>query len=195
LNQNKMARKIISIDCDGILTYGGFVPVELRTNKYYCSLKPQEDAVASLQWLSIYYDIYILSQRCHEDSNLGLRAWLHFVLGLEMDTIAGVITGPSGEATLTTAMDKTSIVRALGCVAHFDDNPRHLEDMEVGILFPSDIPESVAARGVYPTVGDWAGVREFLSTPGMELHGSGGRTIISPSEVYTPNSAKEAMVQ
>ena len=59
------------------------------------------------------YDIYIISQRSHADSNLGLRAWLHWVLGLELDTIAGVITGPSGGASEGVMMDKPLVVRLL----------------------------------------------------------------------------------
>lgn len=189
-----MARKIITFDCDGVLTKSGFIPPELRTNKHYCQLEPQEDALPSLHWLSTMYDIFVVSQRSHIDANLGLRAWLHWVLGLELDTIAGVITGPSGGASEGVYMDKASIVKALGAVAHFDDNPRHLEDMEVGILFPSDMPESQAAINRYPTVHGWQGVREFLTTPGMKLYGE-GRSVVSPSEIHIPDPAKEMMVQ
>lgn len=183
-----MSRKIISFDCDGVLTSGGFVPPELRTNKEYCKINPQEDAIPSLHWLSTMYDIYIISQRSHSDSNLGLRAWLHWVLGLELDTIAGVITGPSGGAAEGVYMDKPKIVEALGCVAHFDDNPIHLEGMgNVGVLFPSDMPESQAAINQWPTVRGWDGVREFLTTPGMKLYGSGLRCATSPAEVRVPD--------
>ena len=35
----KMPRKIVVFDCDGVLTPGGFVPPELRTNKEYCKDK------------------------------------------------------------------------------------------------------------------------------------------------------------
>jgi hypothetical protein len=137
------------------------------------------------------YDIYVVSQRSHADSNLGLRAWLHWVLGLELDTIAGVITGPSGGAAEGVYMDKPKVVEALGCVAHFDDNPHHLDGMPCGILFPSDLPESQAAINQWPTVRGWEGVREFLTTPGMTLYGSGSRQIISPAEVFIPDPAKE----
>lgn len=150
-------------------------------------MSPQEDVIPSIHWLSIMYDIYIISQRSHVDSNLGLRAWLHFVLGLELDTIAGVITGPSGGAAEGKLMNKAQIVSALGCVAHFDDNPRHLHDMEVGILFPSEIPDSQEYINYYPTVRDWDDLRGFLTTPGMTLHGSGGRSISSPAEVVIPD--------
>jgi hypothetical protein len=186
-----MTRKIISFDCDGVLTSGGFVPPEDRNNKFYCKLDPQEDAIPNIHWLSTMYDIYIISQRAHPDSNLGLRAWLHWVLGLELDTIAGVITGPSGGSTPDTPMDKVKIVEALGCVAHFDDNPTHLEGMGCGVLFPSDMPESKAAINVYPTVRGWTGVREFLTTPKLTLYGRGLRQITSPAEEFVPDPAKE----
>jgi hypothetical protein len=185
-------RKIISFDCDGVLTSGGFVPPEERTNAKYAKINPQEDAIPSLHWLSTLYDIYIISQRSHENSNLGLRAWLHWVLGLELDTIAGVITGPSGGASEGIYMDKGRIVEALGCVAHFDDNPHHLANLSVGVLFPSDMPDSQAAINVYPTVFGWAGCREFLTTPGMTLYGADGRKIVSPADVAIPDPAKEA---
>jgi hypothetical protein len=178
-------RQIISFDCDGVLTGGGYVDPADRTNKFYSKLEPQEDAIASIHWLSTMFDIYVVSQRSHENSNLGLRAWLHWVLGLELDSIAGVITGPSGGAAEGVYMDKSLIVRALGCVVHFDDNPHHLVDCPVGVLFPSDMPDSQAAINVFPTVQGWAGVREFLTTPGLTLHGRGDegvpeRTITSP---------------
>ena len=190
-----MPRKIISFDCDGVLTPGGFVPPELRTNKEYCKINPQEDAIPSLHWLSTMYDIYIISQRSHTDSNLGLRAWLHWVLGLELDTIAGVITGPSGGAAEGVMMDKPLVVRALGSVAHFDDNPHHLDGMgEVGVLFPSDMPESQAAINIWPTVQGWQGVREFLTTPGLVLYGSGLRRAVSPA-VERKEDPKAELIQ
>ena len=189
-----MARKIISFDCDGVITPGGFVPIEMRTNREYAKISPQEDAIPSLHWLSTMYDIYLVSQRSHIDSNLGLRGWLHWVLGLELDTIAGVITGPSGGGREGTLMDKVKIVEALECVAHFDDNPHHLVNMPVGILVPGDMEESKAAVNTVPTVHGWAGIREFLTTPGMELHG-GGRSIVSPAEVYIPDPTMGVMVQ
>jgi hypothetical protein len=190
-----MSRKIISFDCDGVITADGYVPIELRTNKHYASIEPQEDAIPSLHWLSTMYDIYIISQRSHMDSNLGLRAWLHWVLGLELDSIAGVITGPSGGAAEGVYMNKHEIVHALRSTAHFDDNPHHLVDMPVGVLVPSDIPESKAARGVFPTVEGWSGIREFLTTPGLTLYGAEGRSIVSPAEVYIPDPAKTVRVQ
>jgi hypothetical protein len=89
-------------------------------------------------------------------------------------------------------MDKPLIVRALGCVAHFDDNPHHLEGMPgVGVLFPSDMPESVAAINTFPTIHGWEGVREFLTTPGMTLHGTNGQTITSPAEKFVLDYTKE----
>lgn len=192
-----MARKIISFDCDGVITPGAFVPPEFRTNKHYCQIVPIEDAVPSLQWLSTMYDIYIISTRSHTDSNLGLRAWLHWVLGLEMDTLAGVITGPSGgarEASLEVEgrhMDKPRIVSALECVVHFDDRPDVVEAMPgVGVLFPSDLPGSQEARNIVPTVEGWAGVREFLTTPSMTLYGSDGAEITSPATAFVPDPAR-----
>ena len=189
-----MPRKIISFDCDGVITPGGFVPLEQRTNKLYAKIDPKEDAILSLHWLSTMYDIYIISQRSHIDSNLGLRGWIHWVLGLELDTIAGVITGPSGGASEGVLMNKTAIVQALGCVAHFDDNPHHLINMPVGILVPGDMEESKAAVNTVPTVHGWTGIREFLTTSGMEIHG-GGRSIVSPAEVYIPDPAMGVMLQ
>lgn len=191
-----MPRKIISFDCDGILTYGGFVPLELRTNKHYASLTPQEDAIPSIHWLSNFFDIYIISQRSHLDSNLGLRAWLHWMLGVELDTIAGVITGPSGGAAEGTLMDKAKVVEALGCLVHFDDNPSHLAGMDCGVLFPSDIQESkdIYKTNIFPKVAGWPEVREFLTTPGMVLH-SDCRDIISPADVKIPDPMEGLRVQ
>lgn len=191
-----MPRKIISFDCDGVLTPGGFVPLEDRTNKLYCQLNPQEDAIPSLHWLSTMYDIYIISQRNHDDSNLGLRAWLHWVLGLELDTIAGVITGPSSCSGERMFMDKVAITAALGCVAHFDDNPEQLMSMPCGILFPSDMPDSVAMSktNAVPKVFGWDGVREFLTTPGFTLY-SASRDIVSPAVVRVPDPKEGVMLQ
>lgn len=186
-----MVRKIVSFDCDGVITPGGYMPPERRTNKEYCKLDPQEDAIPSLHWLSTMYDIFIISQRSHPDSNLGLRAWLHWVLGLELDTIAGVITGPSGGACEGVYMDKPAIIRALGCLVHFDDNPVHLEELPgVGVLFPSDMPESQAAINKYPTVHGWEGIREFLTTPGFTIHGS-SYSVVSPAEEFVVDPKKE----
>lgn len=191
-----MPRKIISFDCDGVITPGGFIPPELRTNKHYASLEPQEDAIPSLHWLSTQYDIYIISQRSHVDSNLGLRAWLHWILGLELDTIAGVITGPSGGAAEGVLMDKVKVVEALGCLAHFDDNPHHLAGMDVGILFPSEIPESqdMYRTNILPKVSGWQEVREFLTTPGMTLY-SDTRMIVSPADVLIPDPMRGVPIQ
>lgn len=191
-----MSRKVISFDCDGVITGDGFVPPENRNNTFYCKMEPQEDAIPSIHWLSTMYDIFIISQRSHKDSNLGLRAWLHWVLGLELDTIAGVITGNDLICTPETYIDKGAIVKSIGCVAHFDDNPHHLDGMPVGILFPSSIPGSQEAINRYPTVQGWPGVREFLTTPGMILHSAyGGPSIVSPAEVHIPDPAKEIMIQ
>lgn len=180
-----MPRKIISFDCDGVITSGGFVPPGLRTNKHYASLSPQPGAKEALEFLSHIYDIYIISQRSHKDSNLGLRAWLHWILGLELDTIAGVITGPSAGAAEGIYMNKPQIVETLGCLVHFDDNPHHLVGMSCGVLFPSEIPESqeTAQTNLFPKVSGWDNVMEFLTTPGMTLY-SQSRTIVSPAEVY-----------
>lgn len=186
-----MSRKIISFDVDGVLAEGGFTPPEDRNNKVYCK-KPVADpeVIPSLQWLSILYDIYCVSTRSHPDANLGLRAWLHFILGLEMDTIAGCITGPSGGAKDNTLMDKADVVRVLGAKIHIDDHPEHVTSMPgVGVLMPSDMPSSQAAAGKLPTVYDWAQLREFLTTPGYTLHGSDGDTVISPCEAE-PNIPK-----
>lgn len=191
-----MARKIISFDCDGVITPGAWVPPELRTNKYYASLEPSEDAVPSLHWLSTLYDIYIISTRSNIDSNLGLRAWLHWVLGLELDTIAGVITGPSGGAregrdgtreTGAIHMNKAKIVSALECRIHFDDRADVVQSLPgVGVLFPAEYDENREARNKLPTVKGWEEVREFLTTPGMVLYGSEGVSVVSPAEVVIP---------
>lgn len=200
-----MSRKIISFDCDGVLNAAPYVPPELRNNKYYAQLKPREDAIPSLHWLSTIFDIYIISTRSHLDSNLGLRAWLHWVLGLELDTIAGVITGPSGgarEGRDGTAeggavhMDKAKIIDALECVIHVDDRPDVIRAIPGrGVLFPAEYPESQAAKNVLPTVDGWDGVREFLTTPGMTLYGSEGVSVVSPAEVFIPDPTRGVLVQ
>lgn len=186
-----MARKIISFDCDGVITPGGFVPPELRTNKHYAFLKPQPGAVEALDFLSNMYDIYIISQRSHENSNLGLRAWCHWILGLELDKIAGVITGPSAGAKEGTYMNKNLVVETLGCLVHFDDNPHHLVGMKCGVLFPSDMSESqdTAQTNIFPKVFGWDGVMEFLTTPGMTLHSDRG-DLVSPAEVYVADPVR-----
>lgn len=183
-----MERKKISFDVDGVIAEGGWVPVENRTNKFYIKKKPLNlEVVPSLQYLSIFYDIFVISTRAHPEANLGLRAWLHFCLGLEMDTIAGVITHPwtaqQTEENPNGRMDKSLIVDALGCCVHFDDDPGHVEACgSRGVLVPSDMPHSVAAANVLPTAPNWDTIRRFLTTPGMQLHGSNGVTVTSPME-------------
>ena len=182
-----MLRKKISFDCDGVIAAGGYMPVEDRTNRNYAKKPPlNEEVLPSLHWLSTMYDIYVISTRGHENANLGLRGWLHWKLGLELDTIAGVITYPhvAGENLTNNPdapMDKAQIVQDLGIVVHFDDDPRHILALPgIGVLVPSDIPASIAAANQFPTAPDWETIRAFLTTPGMELHG-GGVTILSPA--------------
>lgn len=183
-----MERKKISFDCDGVLAEGGWVPVEDRTNKTYIKKKPLNDEVMpSLQYLSMFYDIYVISTRGHADANLGLRAWLHFILGLELDTIAGVITHPWEQLRVKEdpngRMDKASVVDALGVVVHFDDCPVHVAACGTrGVLFPSEMPDSIIAVNLLPTAPDWDTVRRFLTTPGMVLHGTNGTSVTSPME-------------
>lgn len=183
-----MERKKISFDCDGVIAEGGWVPVEDRNNKFYVRKNPIPEAIESLQWLSILYDIYVISTRAHEEANLGIRGWLHFILGLEMDTIAGVITHPWNkgqvEADKNGRMDKAQIIRDLGIVIHFDDDPLHVEACgDRGVLVPSEMPSSIAAVNKLPTAMDWEAIRLFLTTPGMVLHGSDGTSVVSPAVV------------
>jgi hypothetical protein len=182
-----MNRKKISFDCDGVIAEGGWIDVPDRTNKFYAAKQPLPQAVGSLHWLSTMYDIYVISTRGHENANLGLRAWLHWILGLELDTIAGVITYPGTKESIqgnpNAPMDKATIVRDLGIVSHFDDDPKHVAAMPgIGVLFPSEMPYSQAAINVLPTAPDWETVRAFLTTPGMELHGSDGASVLSPAD-------------
>jgi len=184
-------RKKISFDVDGVLAAGAFHPHEHRTNEHYFKKKPLNDDIAqSLTYLSLFYDIYLLSTRGHPEANLGLRAWVHYVLGLGGDTIAGVITHPWTDAQVERdpdgRMDKAGIVRALGIAVHVDDDPRHVEACgDAGVLFPSQLRGSQEARNVLPTVEDWKALRAFLTTPGMVLYGSAGAQVLSPA-VATP---------
>lgn len=179
-----MDRKIISFDADGVLAECGYTPPEDRNNKVYCKKSTASpEVVPALHHLSMLYDIFVISTRSHHEANLGLRAWLHWILGLELDTIAGVITGPSGGAGDFTLMDKAMIAKALGCLVHFDDHPEHVASMPgVGVLVVSDMPCSQEAAGRYPTCNNWEEIVEFLTTPGMTLHGSEGASVVSPCE-------------
>lgn len=180
-------RKKISLDVDGVLAAGAWTPVEFRTNEHYFKKKPINDEISqSLLYLSLFYDLYILSTRAHPEANLGLRAWIHYVLGLESDTIAGVITHPWSDAEVATdpngRMDKAAIVRALGIVVHVDDDPGHVVACGGrGILLPSELEGSQEARNRVPTVDDWKALRVFLTTPGMALYGSDGASVVSPA--------------
>lgn len=181
-----MPRKIISFDCDGVLAEGGWTPLAERTNKVYCAKKVcHPEAVATLHWLSITYDIYVISTRSHEDANLGLRAWLHFAMGLGLDDIAGVITGPSAypkDLNENTPMNKASVVELLGSVCHIDDDPHHVRAMPgVGVLMVSEMPASKEAANLVPTIASWANLREFLTTPGHTLYGKEGGVVVSPA--------------
>jgi hypothetical protein len=187
-----MDRKIISFDADGVLAECGYTPPEDRNNKVYCKKSTVcPEVIPALHHLSMLYDIYVISTRSHHESNLGLRAWLHWILGLELDTIAGVITGPSGFPRGMTFgpeaenihQNKAQIVEALGVLVHIDDNPDVIKTMPgYGVLLVSDMPSSKAAAGLYPTCYDWEGIMEFLTTPGMTLHGSEGVSVVSPCE-------------
>lgn len=181
-------RKKISFDCDGVIAAGGWVDVPNRTNAYYFKKPPLNDEVVpSLEWLSTLYDIYIISTRSHDKSNFGLRAWIHFALRMELDTIAGIITYPDFELTAdhhNTPMDKAAIVRALGISVHFDDDPYHvIAAPGRAVLFPSEMPVSQEAINRVPTTMDWDSVRTFLTTPGMVLYGSDGTSVVSPAVV------------
>jgi len=182
-----MERKKISFDVDGVIAEGGYVEVADRSNTTYAKKRPVSDEVIpTLQWLSMFYDIYIISTRGHPSANLGLRAWLHFILGVELDTIAGVITHPFGDAQVAkkpnAPMDKGKIVRDLGILLHVDDSPTTVQSCkDRGILFPSDMPSSQAAKGKLPTLETWEGIRNFFTTPGMKLYGSDGMTVVSPA--------------
>jgi len=195
-----MERKKISFDVDGVIAEGGWVPVEDRNNKFYIKKKPlNEEVIPTLQWLSIFYDIYIISTRAHPEANLGLRAWLHFCLGLEMDTLAGVITHPWSQKQVEEdkngRMDKATVVDVLGIVVHFDDDPSHVESMgSRGILVPSDMPHSIAAKNILPTAPDWDTIRRFLTTPGMVLYGSAGASVVSPMEEVVKEYPKPLLV-
>ena len=198
--QAQLERKKISFDCDGVLAEGGWVPMEDRTNKFYIKKQPlNAEVVPTLQWLSIFYDIFIISTRAHHEANLGLRAWIHFCLNLELDTIAGVITHPWSKAQVEEApngrMDKSAVVDALGISIHFDDDPAHVEACgNRGVLVPSDMPSSIAASGRLPTAPDWDTIRRFLTIPGMTLHGSNGISVVSPMEEAVKEYPKPVMV-
>lgn len=178
-----MQRKKISFDLDGVIAEGGWVPVEERSNKtYYKKGVVSPEVIPTLDLLSILYDIYLISSRGHKDANLGSRAWVHFALGLELDTIAGVITHSGTDDTIA-PFDKASIVQALGIELHIDDDPRHVEACgNRGVLFVSDMPSSIEAGGKFATVYDWTQLREFLTTPGFALHGSNGVSVVSPCD-------------
>lgn len=183
-----MQRKKLGIDLDGVVAAGGWVPVEERSNKTYFQKPPVSPyVVPALIDLSTQYDLFFISSRGHKNANLGARAWLHFALGLEMDTVAGVITHPWDDDQVQEnpngPMDKGKIVRELGIAVHIDDDPRHVEACgDRGVLFVSDMPSSRAAAGVFPTVHDWDELMNFLMTPGYTLHGSNGVSVVSPCE-------------
>jgi len=179
-------RKKISFDCDGVLSECPWLPIEERTNAHYAKMKPvSEDVVPALHFLSTMYDIYVISTRGHMNANLGLRAWLHWVLGLELDSIAGVITYPTHPADEGTEdthppMDKAGIIRNLGIILHIDDSPKVVEACtDRGIYFPSTLYKM--EPNVLPTLPTWNAIVEFLTTPGMEVHGSNGTTVRSPA--------------
>lgn len=178
-------RKPISFDLDGVIAEGGYTPPENRTNEFYTKKGfADPEVLPSLQWLSILYDIYILSARSHNEANLGIRAWLHFALGLELDTIAGIVSDDGrGARAEDHVMNKAGIADALGIVVHFDDHPDHVRSMPGrGVLVVSNMPSSQEAAGKVPTVYNWDQVREFLTTPGYTLHGSEGVSVVSPCE-------------
>lgn len=181
-----MTRLKISFDVDGVLAEGSYTPPDQRTNAIYARKSPvSPDVLPSVHMLSMLYDIYIISTRGHENANLGLRGWLYWTLGINLDTIAGVITypnpiGPDGDPD--TPMDKNAVVRALGISCHFDDDPGHVIACgDHGVLVVSDHPGSQEYAGRLPTVRTWAEIREFLTTPGLTLHGSDGVSIVSPA--------------
>jgi hypothetical protein len=78
----------------------------------------------------------------------------------------GVIPYPGGKKEIDTdpnaATDKGRIVRDLGILVHFDDDPRHVESIPgIGILLPSDISASSEAGNILPTAPDWETVGHF----------------------------------
>lgn len=177
-----MIRPVISFDCDGVIAEGSYVPIQDRTNKLYFQKKPIDPQIAGyIQFLSIIYDIYIISYRHHEAANLGLRAWLAVVLGMNLDSIAGVITYPGDPNYDADPRWKGQVIQVIGSQVHFDDDPKVIEATPVGILVPgAGWPESQAAIGRYPTCQDWISIMGFLTTPGLEFHGI-ERSIKSPA--------------
>ena len=186
--RKRLDRRKISFDCDGVLATGGYTPPEDRTNKtYFAKQIPNPEIIPTIHWLSIFYDIYVISTRGHEKANLGLRAWLHHAVGCQADveTFAGVITFPANSDELENVnapMDKAGIIHSLGISVHVDDDPMHVEALgDRGILMPSDMPSSQAAVGRVPTVATWDNLREFLTTPGMIVYGRNGAKVHSPA--------------
>jgi hypothetical protein len=164
-----MTRQPISFDCDGVIAEGAWVPACDRSNSEYFKKQPIPGAIENLVYLSMFYDIFIVSARCHKDANLGLRAWLTFACCMDMSILAGVITPPPDLALQgpDAHYDKQKVLKYLGVKVHFDDDPRQIP-MGTGILFPSTIP---VEEGLHPILPTWNEIRWFLTTPHARVQG------------------------
>jgi hypothetical protein len=170
-----MTRIPISFDLDGVVADGHYVPVEERTNAVYFRKPPvRADVAAMLRNLAIYYDIFFISARSHINANIGARAWLKYILGLDLETVAGVITGSLtwDGVDPTSPYSKIPAIQSCGSRIHIDDDPNIIAQLPyVGLLMPSNDgwAKSAAAAGQYPTCRTWPILMHFLLTPGAEL--------------------------
>jgi len=112
--------KVITVDLDGVVVGGNYLPEWDRTCGVYATLPEIPGASEGLRYLkSQGYKIYYLSARRFPDSLNTTHQWL---LDHGCPTGEGIILGVN-------LSDKMFISRALGSIAHIDDCPRALIDI------------------------------------------------------------------
>ena len=119
--------KIITVDLDGVVVGGNYLPEWDRSPSNYAVLKPIDGAVDGLWYLKNQgWRIYYLSARNFPDAFNTTYNWLSNV---------GAPTG-DGIILKVPLEYKGFVSKALGARAHIDDAPRALDAIESHVVKP-----------------------------------------------------------
>lgn len=123
-----MSTPILSLDCDGVLADGTYIPEWDRHPEVYRKLKlVDENVPAYLHMLCRKANVYVVSSRCFDNAVDVTRMWLQ-ENGVYLSMLAGVICNIPSDL-------KPEFVQLLGARLHVDDNPTIVRGMgAMGLL-------------------------------------------------------------
>jgi hypothetical protein len=135
-----VARHTISVDCDGVLADGTYIPAWDRYPEVYDRLTPIVGAIDGLNALTADYNVYVVSGRSFPGALDVTREWLarH---GAYLKQLAGVVVRQPRRL-------KAELSAMLGCELHIDDDPL--------------VVQMAGCRGVWYESREWAGYTDLL---------------------------------